>query len=541
MSSLILIYHTESVDRELLAIHAGQEMAASQAVFPHTVRDWVRNRSIFRKWRNWETVAVYTDDRNGAPEPLLAACAARWLGKRTLLCDAQSAPHVLDTAGLARMILSYFRDALRVRRWLRELYDHLSGLETALTLRRHPVLDLSRPVAYLRPDIVFHLRAGGSVTHMAGVLNNLGHSMDSSPILFAVDSVPTLSESLEIHCIRPSGEDRWTLPGMTALAFSRHFSKEVIRRLAGRKISFLYQRHGLDNWSGVELALTLNVPFVLEYNGPEVWVARHWGKPARRETISLRLEELALHAADCIVVMSQPLKEELVDRGIAEDKILVNPNGVNPEVYRPDVDGSAVRRAYGLEKKVVIGFIGTFGKWHGVEVLAEAFGMLMARRPDMRQNTCLFYVGDGVLRTTAEEILRQQGGFDSSVFTGPVPQADGPSHLAACDILVSPNVPNPDGTKFFGSPTKVFEYMAMGRAIAASALDQLDEILEDGVTALKATPGDAIDLARVLERLADDPKLRARLGAEARNVAVERHSWRDHTRRIVDFVKERCS
>ena len=115
-----------------------------------------------------------------------------------------------------------------------------------------------------------------------------------------------------------------------------------------------------------------------------------------------------------------------------------------------------------------------------------------------------------------------------------------PTHLAACDILVAPHVPNVDRSKLFGSPTKLFEYMAMGKAIASSALEQMNEVLDDGVIALKAIPGDANDLARVLERLAGDTALRARLGTAARDTAANRHSWREHTRKIVEFLKGRC-
>ena len=92
--------------------------------------------------------------------------------------------------------------------------------------------------------------------------------------------------------------------------------------------------------------------------------------------------------------------------------------------------------------------------------------------------------------------------------------------------------------RFFGSPTKLFEYMAMGRAISASALEQMDDLLEDGVSALKTRPGDAADLARALERLVDDAGLRACLGRSARALAVERHTWRAHTGRIIEALLE---
>ncbi|MBI5248137.1 MAG: glycosyltransferase [Desulfomonile tiedjei] len=542
MSTLILIYHADTVDRECLATHAGDEMASAQAVFPDTVRQWVKDRSILRKWRAWDTVLLYTHDRSVAPDPMRAAWAARWLGKRTFIADAQSPPVPLNVVELAAISGRYLSDSLRAQRWLKQLDVDLQRFEGLLaSSSRSPVLDISHPVAYLRTDLIVHLKAGGSVGHIAGVLNNLERFTGATPIFFTADSLPTIAHHIETHHIRPTSQDRWMLRGMAASVFSSYYSRQVMRLVAGRKISFIYQRHCLDNWSGAELALTHDIPFVLEYNGSEVWVARNWGRPVKHEAVSLRVEELALRTADCIVVVSQPLKEELTGRGIQAEKVLVNPNGVNPDVYHPGVDGSAVRGKFDLEGRLVIGFIGTFGKWHGAEKLAEAFAFLIKRRPDLRQNTRLFYIGDGVMRSATEEILERGGVRDLAVFAGTVSQTEGPSHLASCDILAAPHVPNVDGSKFFGSPTKLFEYMAMGKAIAASALEQMDEVLDDGVTALKAVPGDANDLALILERLTRDEALRARLGAAARKAAVERHSWREHTRRIVEFLKGRCA
>ncbi len=115
-----------------------------------------------------------------------------------------------------------------------------------------------------------------------------------------------------------------------------------------------------------------------------------------------------------------------------------------------------------------------------------------------------------------------------------VPQEEGPEHLAAMDILVAPHVPNADGTRFFGSPTKLFEYLAMGRAIVASRLGQIGDVLEDGRTALLVPPGDEAALVRSIVALLDDPARRAALGAAAREVALERHTWEAHVRGITE-------
>jgi glycosyltransferase involved in cell wall biosynthesis len=289
------------------------------------------------------------------------------------------------------------------------------------------------------------------------------------------------------------------------------------------------------------MALEQNLPLVLEYNGSEVWVARHWGSGVPRQALAERVERLGLRSADLVVVVSEPLRDELAAGGVAPERILVNPNGVDPQTYHPDVDGSGVRRLYGLKGKTVIGFIGTFGAWHGAEKLAEAFALLLARRPDLRSGLRLLFIGDGLRRAATEAAVREAGLSGLAVFTGTVPQAEGPAHLAACDILAAPHVPNADGSRFFGSPTKLFEYMAMGRAIAASALDQMDAVLEDGVTAVKALPGDAEDFSRALERLCADARLRGELGAAARRRVVERHTWRRHTERIIRALEDRCA
>ena len=91
----------------------------------------------------------------------------------------------------------------------------------------------------------------------------------------------------------------------------------------------------------------------------------------------------------------------------------------------------------------------------------------------------------------------------------------------------------PDNHPFFGSPTKLFEYMAMGKAIAASALDQIAEVLEHGRTALLVAPGDSVELAAAIRRLAGDPPLRAELGRNARAAALARHTWRQNAARVL--------
>ena len=303
-------------------------------------------------------------------------------------------------------------------------------------------------------------------------------------------------------------------------------------------IAFIYQRYSVNNYAGIKLARSFGVPLVLEYNGSEIWITRNWGRPLKYEALAAEIELLNLRAADLVVVVSQALKDELTGRGIEAGKILVNPNGVDPARYRPGLDDGPVRRRYGLEGKIVIGFIGTFELWHGAEALAEAFGRLLRENPDYRPRVRLLMIGDGPRMAQVQKRLEQGGAAAEAVLTGRVPQEQGAEHLAACDILASPHVPNPDGTPFFGSPTKLFEYMAMGKGIVASDLNQIGEILTHGQTAWMVPPGDIPALCRGLKILIEDQALRTALGVAARQEVAARYTWKEHTRKIVEKLRQ---
>ena len=189
------------------------------------------------------------------------------------------------------------------------------------------------------------------------------------------------------------------------------------------------------------------------------------------------------------------------------DRILVNPNGVDPDRYTPAIDGGPRSRArYGFDGKTVVGFISTFQPWHGAEVLARG-----VRHADARSSRV------PRLGAPVDDRQRPGAGRDEADPRGRrarrrvvisrawSSRRRDPQYLAACDILASPHVPNADGSPFFGSPTKLFEYMAMGKAIVASDLDQIGEVLRHGETAWMVPPADAEALARGLARLVDDP------------------------------------
>jgi glycosyltransferase involved in cell wall biosynthesis len=399
-------------------------------------------------------------------------------------------------------------------------------------------LDVGGSPVYLRTDLWFGFRAGGSVGHVAGVVNELGR-FGGPAVVITSDWLPLVRPDVELHRIAPTREF-WDFAELPALRYNETLLPAARRLLRGRRVSFVYQRYSLGNLSGVELSRELGVPLVLEFNGSELWVSRNWGRPLRRESLMGDIERLALRGADLVVAVSDGVRAQALEQGVDPARILVNPNGVDTDRYSPEVDGGPVRARYGLDGMMVIGFIGTFGTWHGAEVLAEAFALYLRQHPEERGRVRLLMIGDGTGLPRARAALEAGGAAREAIFTGVVPQEEGARHLAACDIVVSPQLPNADGTPFFGSPTKLFEYMAMGRAILASRLDQIAETIRHGENGWLVEPGSARSLADGIRALAADPALRRRLGDAARRDAVERHGWAEHTRRIVDALAARA-
>src|SRR5439155_3567794 len=330
---------------------------------------------------------------SSAGRPLATALALHAVSRGSVAIeDAEGRRREISLGVLGRWIAEVALEPLRVPNVVAGVAREVARLEAIVREpRKITDIDLSASPLYLRTDLSFGIRAGGSVGHTAGVLNNLEH-FTGPPVLITTDDIPTLDPRIEVVIVAPS-DAYWNFRELPAFVLNASFERVVRRVAAERRVSFLYQRYGLSNYTGGAVSRALGVPLVLEFNGSEVWVSRHWGRPLRYDALSTRIETLNLHAADLIVAVSDPIAADLRRMGVAADHVLVNPNGVDPVLYRPDINGDRVRRAYGLDGSFVIGFIGTFGPWHGAEVLARAYVQLRQRHPELRAAVRLLMIG----------------------------------------------------------------------------------------------------------------------------------------------------
>jgi glycosyltransferase involved in cell wall biosynthesis len=384
-------------------------------------------------------------------------------------------------------------------------------------------------IAYLRSTPSPGTLAGGAATHINGFVNAAAE-LGAQVNVISNDRIAGLDET-RLTLIDPEPV------GTTRAAFDLRnnliFSSGLLRALAKEPVDLIYQRYGRFTWAGVEATIRTGIPFFLEYNGSEVWIGKHWDMSGMLPLLE-RFERLNLSAAARIFVVSDVERRNLLSAGIADEKIIVNPNGVDVEGFRPGVGGAAIRKELGIfEQETLAGFVGTFGPWHGVLTLAEAITMV-PRDAGVR----FLLVGAGRFRDEVERIIRDDGRERQVIFTGHVDHERVPALLDACDILLSPHVPLEDGSEFFGSPTKLFEYMAMGKGIVASRLGQIGDVLADEETALLVEPGNARELSEAILRLSESRELRERLGAAARQTAIAEHTWKHNAGRVIDGYRK---
>jgi glycosyltransferase involved in cell wall biosynthesis len=391
-----------------------------------------------------------------------------------------------------------------------------------------------RRVLYLRPAAGAASPVGGSVTHAHEVIRGLrAEGIEIAAFTpdraIAATAASEAEPPCEWHVVEVS-------PTLNAVPASAAFGSDLalLRAAlpAARASDIIYQRHGRFSLVGSLLSRLTGVPLFLEYNGSQEFVGRYWNPTPLKRRLA-HCEEAALRTAARILVVSEVDRDNLLSRGIEPHRLVVNRNGVAIERFAGR-GGAKLRRALGLQSEhYVIGFVGTFGPWHGAPVLARAF----CETADALTQARLLMVGDGAQLEETRAILSAAELGSRVVFAGRVPPSEIPAYLDACDVLVSPHVALPDEIPFFGSPTKLFEYMASGRAIIASSLGQIADVLDHGRTAWLVPPGDVAALAQALRRLAGDRDLRKELGARARRTARTSHTWGRNVRCILDTYR----
>jgi glycosyltransferase involved in cell wall biosynthesis len=347
--------------------------------------------------------------------------------------------------------------------------------------------------------------------------------LDSGKVEFEADGTPRGGHALGWKDRLPP---RLRVLGRDALYLlhNRRF-RARLEEFAAREGPFdaVYERYHAFEWAPGAWARASRLPWVLEFNASVDELKLLGGLGLGR--VGRAVEDRVVRGANQIVAVSGVLRDHLLRRGVDGARVHVLHNAVDEERFQPGIDGAPVRARHGLGDRAVIGFVGSFAAYHGVDLFFESAAEVARREPG-----AVFFLVGGRRGNRRYEDLRAAVERDfpagAVVFAGEVPHDQIPAHLAAMDVAVIPMAAD------YGSPTKTFEYLAMGRAVIAPGVPALREVLRDGENALLTKPASRDSLTEAMLRLCRDPGLRAGLGRAARETILASHTWSGNARAI---------
>lgn len=300
------------------------------------------------------------------------------------------------------------------------------------------------------------------------------------------------------------------------------------------RFDLCHEHNGLFYGGAALACLRLGKPYVLTLSADLFLERDQTGQPIHglQRLVAAWEARYSYKLAKKIICVSEPARKHLIEYWrVDPDKIVVLPNGVDIDLFRPMDSARAIRSKIELGDGPVIGFVGNFHPWHGLDKLIESFSEIVNEFP----NAKLLLVGDGRARSIVDRKIEQCGVRSSVIVTGVVSQACVPEYLSTIDITV---LPYPRFKKeLWFSPLKLYEYMASGKAIVASRSGQIAEVIENGRDGVLVEPGDTNDLTHAIRKLIRNPSEREWLGKNARFKAVNQHSWDHYIKRLEEVYQ----
>ena len=239
-----------------------------------------------------------------------------------------------------------------------------------------------------------------------------------------------------------------------------------------------------------------------------------------RYRVSRALETFALRQADQITTICDGLRNDITQRGIARERVTVIPNAVDPGLFSlgremdPDL-----RRSLGLDGAIVMGFIGSFYGYEGLNLLVDATQRLLPRYPHFR----VLLVGGGPQEDTLKVQVAAAGLQDHVIFTGRVAHAEVQRYYELIDVLAYPRLPT--RLTELVTPLKPLEAMAQGRMLVASDVGGHRELIRHGETGFLFRAGDSGALAQAIDDVLIQRELWPKIRAQARRFIERERTW----------------
>lgn len=302
--------------------------------------------------------------------------------------------------------------------------------------------------------------------------------------------------------------------------------------LKDKNIKMIWERHDLFSGPGRKLADKYKVPLVTSVEALTVWEAEKWGvkRPFWGRWLEKKFEAKALKESDLVCCVSNELKEKVLSLGVDPKKVIVTPNRVDSSLFNPQVEGRKILEKYNLTGKKVIGWIGSFRGFHGIDHIVEAFALIEKKYPDV----VLMLIGDGNQMAEIKKLIHLKKIEDKVMLAGRQQFTDIPEYVSNFDIAI---VSARAAKGFHYSPLKLREYKATGKAVIAPNAGELPELFTDGKDLLLYETGNISNLAERMEELLNNEILKSNLEKNSIDWFENEGAWIHELKKVCEILK----
>jgi len=289
---------------------------------------------------------------------------------------------------------------------------------------------------------------------------------------------------------------------------------------------FLYERYNLYMSAGVWIKKRFKLKMLLEVNAP-ICDERIKYDGLALKSFARWTERYAWKNADFVLPVTNVLANLIKRENVPSEKIQIIPNGINRDKFSQLLSTAEAKAKLGLDGVIVLGFTGFMRDWHGLDRLID----ILAKDDSVKKH--LLIVGDGPARKSIEEKAKKYNVQDRVTITGIVKRDDIIHYVSAFDLALQPDVVS------YASPLKLFEYMALGRAIIAPETDNIKEVLTQNVDALLFDKDNRDDFVNKVVELCENSELRTKIGEGARKTILEhKYYWEHNAQRVISLAEQ---
>ncbi|MFZ0871139.1 MAG: glycosyltransferase family 4 protein [Rhodanobacter sp.] len=386
--------------------------------------------------------------------------------------------------------------------------------------------------------ILYHHRTRGrdvEGVHIRGVVNGLRELGHDVTVMSFPGADPEHEPVAQQGHVRPGRLARLVtrLPGVLFEFLELAYNPVTLLRMSmairQRRPQLIYERYSLFLCATVWLARRRRIPLILEINDSAL-VERV--RPLRLKGLARRIEAWCMRNCTGLVFISSYFKQQAEDAYGTIAPSVISPNAADLARFDPArFDAERLRAERGLTGRVVCGHIGAFAHWHGMDAFVEAMAKRIAEVPQL----ALVLVGDGRTLPAIRALVAERGLAERVLLPGRVAHEDIAAWIACMDYAVLPD------SNQYGSPMKLFEFMAMGVAMVAPDYAPIAEVVSDGQTGwLFPRRQTEVCVQRVLD-LAMQADQRQRVGAAARSYIIRERQWRNNAEQLLTLLTQGAS